>query len=117
MSIKGIPVTLYETTITGQDDFGRDIVEEKAVVIDNVVVGSLVGQQGSDDVVSETSLNGRHAAYNLALPADDSHEWENKCVEFYGRRWKVVGVPTKFIDGFMGQSWPWNKQVRVEAYE
>ena len=111
--IKGIPVTLYETKITGQDDFGRDIEEETAVTIDNVVIG----QPSSEDVISEISLSGKRIAYNLALPADDTHDWTNKTVEFYGKKWRTIGIPDQYIDGFMGKSFPWNKRVKVEAYE
>jgi hypothetical protein len=111
--IKGIPITLYDTTVTGQDDFGADIVEETEIIIDNVIVG----QPSSDDIVSEMSVSGKRIAYNLCIPANDAHEWENKTVGFYGRKWRVIGIPTQFIDGFMGKDFPWNKQVRVEKYE
>lgn len=111
--IKGIPITLYETVVTGQDAFGADIEEEVPVTINNVVIG----QPSSEDIISEINVSGKHVAYNLALPANDTHEWENKTVEFYGRKWRTIGIPTQFIDGFMGAGWPWNKQIRVEKYE
>ena len=111
--IKGIPITLYENIVIGQDDFGADIVEETATTIENVVIG----QPTSEDIISEISVSGKHVAYNLAIPADDNHNWEHATVEFYGKRWRVIGIPTQFMDRFMGADWPWNKQVRVEAYE
>ncbi len=111
--IKGIPIILYDTVITGQDDFGADIKEETAVTVNNVVIG----QPSSEDIISEINVSGKHIAYTLALPADDDHDWVNKTVEFYGRRWRTIGIPDQFIDGFMGESFPWNKQVKVEAYE
>ncbi len=111
--IKGIPIILYETTVIGHDDFGADIKEETPVTINNVVIG----QPSSEDIITEINVSGKHISYNLAIPADDTHEWEHNTVEFYGRKWRVIGIPTQFMDGFMGASWPWNKQVKVEAYE
>ena len=113
MAIKGVPIILYVETVIGYDPYGTEIVEEEAVTIPNVVIG----QPSSEDVISEISVSGKHIAYNLAIPADDTHDWENKTVEFYGRRWRTIGIPTQFMDGFMGEAWPWNKQVKVEAYE
>jgi len=113
MSIKGIPITLYTETVTGYDDFNREIVETQAVEIPNVVIG----QPSSEDITSEVNLSGKKAVYNLAIPADDTHDWKNKVVEFYGKKWRTIGVPTQFMDGYMGESWPWNKQIKVEEYE
>lgn len=113
MTIKGIQITLYETAVTGQDSFNRDIEEETAVTIDNVVVG----QPSSEDVISEINVSGKHIAYTLAIPAGDEHDWTNKTVEFYGRKWRTIGIPTQYMAGFMGKNFPWNKQVKVEAYE
>lgn len=113
MSIKGIPIILYETVVVGQDDFNRDIEEETATTIDNVVVG----QPSSEDVISEITVSGKRVAYNLAIPVGDDHDWTNKIVEFYGRKWRTIGIPTQYIDGFMGENFQWNKQIKVEAYE
>lgn len=113
MTIKGTSVILYETTVTGKDSFNRDIEEEKATTIENVVIG----QPASEDVISEINVSGKRIAYTLAIPADDTHDWINKTVEFYGRKWRTIGIPTQYMVGFMGKSFPWNKQVKVEAYE
>lgn len=113
MSIRGIPIILYEETVTGQDDFGRDIVETVATEIPNVVIG----QPSSEDVLTEVNISGKQIVYNLALPADDNHDWVNKVVEFYGHKWRTIGIPDQFMDGFMGATFPWNKRIRVEAYE
>lgn len=118
MMIKGQSVTLYEKTVTGKDDFNHDIYTETSSVIDNVVIG----QPSSDDVIAEMSLSGKRIAYQLAIPKQDAHTWENNVVEFYGRKWRVVGIPTQYKDDnasfdVMGSNWPWNKQVKVECYE
>lgn len=113
MIIKGEPIILYEQTVTGRDDFNREVIEPVPVTIDNVVIG----RPTTDDITSEINLSGKTIAYILAIPADDSHTWENRTVEFYGKRWRTVGIPMQFKEGFMGSNFPWNKKVRVEAYE
>lgn len=112
MSISGEPIILYEQTVTGKDDFNRDIVTEEAITINNVVIG----HPTTDDITSEINLSGKTIAYVLAIPADDTHTWENRIVKFYGRKWKTVGIPVQFKEGFMGAKFPWNKKVKVEAY-
>lgn len=113
MNIKGEPIILYETTVTGEDDFGAEIVEETPVTINNVVIG----QPTSEDILAEINLSGKQISYNLAIPAGDDHDWKGKTVEFYGKKWRTIGEPTQYMVGFMGKSFPWNKQVRVEVYE
>ena len=113
MNIKGIPIILYERIQDGVDDFNRPVFIEKPVTIENVVVG----QPTSDDITSEINLSGKTIAYNLAIPADDTHVWENATVEFYGQKWSTIGIPRQYMPGFMGASFPWNKLVRVERYD
>ncbi len=113
MEIKGIPIILNEKVVTGVDGFNREIVEENPVTIENVVIG----QPTSDDVLNEVNLSGKTISYVLAIPAGDAHDWENTTVEFYGRKWKTVGAPMQFMDGFMGKDFPWNKKVKVTTYE
>jgi len=111
--IKGIQIILNEQTVTGVDDFNREVVETVAVPIDNVVVG----QPSSEDVFNEINLSGKRVAYNLCIPVGDTHDWKNAVVEFYGKKWRTIGEPTQYMDGFMGENFPWNKQIKVEAYE
>lgn len=113
MTIKGIPITLYERIQDGVDDFNRPVFVEKPVVINNVVVG----QPTTDDITSEINLSGKTIAYMLSIPADDTHSWENATVEFYGQKWSTIGIPRQYMDGFMGATFPWNKLVRVERYD
>ncbi len=112
MSISGETIILYEQNTTGKDDFNRDITEEIPVTIENVVIG----RPTTDDITSEINLSGKTIAYILAIPANDMHTWENATVEFYGRRWRTIGIPMQFKEGFMGAHFPWNKKVKVEAY-
>lgn len=113
MSIKGESIILYDQSVTGKDDFNRNIVSETPTTINNVVIG----HPTTDDITSEINLSGKTIAYILAIPAGDTHIWENRTVEFWGKKWKTIGTPMKFMDGFMGKNFPWNAKVKVEAYE
>ena len=113
MEIRGIPIILNEKVITGVDSYNREIIEEKPVTIDNVVVG----QPTSDDILNETNLSGKTISYVLAIPKGDAHNWENTTVEFYDRKWRTVGLPQEYMGDFMGKDFPWNKKVKVTAYE
>ena len=53
--IRGITVTLYETTATGSDPFGAPIVTEQAVEVDNV----LVGEPTTEEMLASTQLYGK----------------------------------------------------------
>lgn len=113
MGIPVISVTLYEKTQSGVDAFNRPTYTETPAVIDGVNVGTPT----SDDIVNDQTLSDKKIAYVLAIPTGDTHTWEDSVVEFYGRKWHTVGVTTQFIDGFMGADYPWNKKIKVEAYE
>lgn len=107
-----VSVTLYEKTPAGKDEFNRERYTETPVVIDGVVVG----RPDSGDILSEVNLSGKTVSYVLSLPAGDDHDWVNARVDFYGRKWRTIGIPTQFTDGFMGADFPWNKQVKVESF-
>lgn len=108
--LQGIPVTLYERQKTGTDAWNAPVYTEVPVTVNNV----LVTPADPDDVVSDLQLYGKRAEYTLCLPKDDAHVWENRTVEFFGRRWRVFGFPAEYI----GQNLPlgWNRKVRVERY-
>lgn len=111
LNIKGIPVKLSVRTQTGIDDFNRPTYEVSQEVVENV----LVGEPSSDDVISELNLSGRRIAYTLAIPKGDTHVWENTEVEFFGRKFRTIGLPTEGIEENLPLSW--NKKVKVERYE
>ncbi|WCZ54960.1 hypothetical protein [Latilactobacillus phage TMW 1.1365 P1] len=79
--------------------------------MDNV----LVAPASADDITNQLNLTGRKAIYTLAIPKGDTHDWENKPVEFFGQRWKVFGIPLEGIDELIPLDW--NKKVTVERYE
>lgn len=109
--IKGMTVTLYERTQTGTDAANRPIYEETPVTVENV----LVGAPTSDDVVNEFNLSGKRIAYTLGIPKGDTHNWTDRTVEFWGRKFRTVGIPTQGIEENIPLDW--NMKVQVEAYE
>ena len=110
MVLQGITIRLYEKTQTGVDAFGRPIYEETPVEVENV----LVAPASTDDVKNNTNLSGDKAVYTLGIPKGDNHDWENKTVEFFGKKWKTVGIPLEGIEEMIPLSW--NKKVTVEYY-
>ena len=108
--IKGITITLIETVEKGRDDFGHPIFEEVEIKVDNV----LISPTSTDDVTTQMNLTGRKAEYTLAIPKGDTHDWENKEVLFFGKRWKTFGIPLEAIEEMIPLSW--NKKVMVERY-
>lgn len=110
--IKGITVKLITRVKTGEvDAFDAPIYREEETTVDNV----LISPTHADDVINQLSLTGRTAVYTLAIPKEDTNSWENQIVEFFGRRWRVFGIPTQGIDHLIPLDW--NKKVMVERYE
>ena len=109
--IKGVPVTLYEKTLTGYDAGNHPVYTETPVTVENV----LIGEPSTEDVTSEYNLSGKRVAYVLGIPKGDTHEWADRTVEFWGQKFRTVGVPTLGIDALIPLDW--NKKVKVEAYE
>ena len=108
---RGITVTLYEVTQTGTDDFGEPVYTETPTDVENV----LVSPSTSQEILDTVNLYGRKAVYTLGIPKGDSHDWENRRVDFFGERWRVFGVPTKGIEELIPLDW--NTKVTVERYE
>lgn len=112
--MKGITVTLYERSATSStDSFGHPTYKETAAEIKNVLVAP--AETGGDPMFTETDLKSRKAVYTLALPKGDSHVWENCRVSFFGKDFRVIGMPTEGIESLIPLSW--NKKVTVEAIE
>ncbi len=109
--IKGITVTLVDRVQTGTDPFGKPIYSDVEVAVDNV----LVAPTSSDDIVNTLELTGKKAVYTLAIPKGDEHDWEDKEVRFFGKRWRVFGMALHGIDELIPLDW--NMKVMVERYE
>ncbi|MDT2752337.1 hypothetical protein P7G96_10040 [Enterococcus thailandicus] len=108
--IKGITIILVDKVKTGTDPFGNPIYEDGDIEVENV----LVSPTSSDDIVNQLTLNGKKAVYTLGIPKDDTHDWEDKEVKFFGERWRTFGFPSEGIKDLIPLDW--NKKVMVERY-
>lgn len=108
--LKGIPILLYERTQVGVDEFAKPIFEETPIEIDNV----LVAPSADTEVLDVLNLTGRRAVYTLGIPKGDTHTWEDRTVEFFGEKWRTIGIPLEGIEALIPLGW--NKKVRVERY-
>lgn len=109
--IHGIPITLIDKQVVSVDPFGSPVVKDVETTIDNV----LVAPATTEDVTNQMSLTGKKISYTLGIPKRDTHDWEEKEVRFFGKRWKTVGIPLEGIESMMPLEW--NKKVMVERYE
>ncbi len=108
--LKGITIILVDKVEIGRDPFDKPIYEDKDIEVENV----LIQPTSTDDVVNQMNLTGKKAVYTLAIPKGDSHNWENKEVKFFGKRWRTVGFPTEGIEDLIPLDW--NMKVMVERY-
>lgn len=108
--IKGITVTLITKTTTGRDPFNNPIETEERIDVENVLVAPVA--QTDTEILSEMSLKGKKAKYQLAIPKGDAHNWDDCEIEFFGQRWKSVGFSTVGIEDNIPLDW--NRKVVVE---
>ncbi len=108
--IKGITVLLTQRTQTGTDDFNRPVYEENVVEVGDI----LVAPAGTEAVVNDLQLYGKHLAYELYIPKADDHDWTDTMVQFFDQRFRTYGMPEQWV----GDNVPlgWNKRVKVERY-
>lgn len=108
--IKGIPIVLYDRQQTGVDAFRTPVYQETAVTVGNVLVCPVSTQ----DITGDLQLGGMSVDYELCIPREDPHTWENRVVEFYGAKWQTVGAPLMWL----GENVPllWNRKVKVRRY-
>src|SRR5690625_178327 len=109
--IKGITVTLINKKEVGKDGFNNPIYDDVEIEVDNV----LVSPTSTEDIVNAHDLTGKKAVYTLAIPKDDTNDWENAEVYFFGQRWRTFGFVTQGIDHLIPLDW--NKKVMVERYD
>lgn len=109
--IRGITVTLVDKVETGVDAFGHPQYATKQVCVENV----LVTPSSTDDITTSTDLTGKKAVYTLAIPKTDKNDWVNRQVEFFGKRFRTIGIPQEGIADNIPLLW--NKKVMVEHYE
>lgn len=110
MKPNGIPILLLVKTQIGTDDFGAPIYEENWTTVDNVLVSPV----SADDVVTDLSLYGKKAVYELGIPKGDRHEWEDTEVIIFGKSYKTFGPEIQGIEALIPLNW--NKKIKVERY-
>lgn len=110
MRIHGIEITLIDKVEVGKDDFNNPIYEDKEIKVQDV----LVAQPVSDDVVNDLSLYGKGTEYILGIPKGDTHEWEDREVIIFGKRYKTFGHTIEGIEDLVPLRW--HKKIRVERY-
>lgn len=110
MGIRGITVLLQVVTETGKDLTNRPIYKDRWIPVDNVLIAPV----STEDQITSIQLHGKTAVYQLGIPKDDTHIWDDRLVRFAGRTWHVFGLPeTGIADNIPG---PWNTKWKVEAY-
>lgn len=106
--LTGITITLYKRTQTSTNEIGEPVYTETAITVPDVLVAPV----SDTDIVNRTDLTGGKAVYQLAIPKTDTNIWEDVNVEFFGQRWRSVGITTEGIEANIPLRW--NKKVTVE---
>lgn len=114
--IRGTTVTLYERTQTGTDALNAPIYTETPVQVSDV----LIGEPGTEDIVTATQLYGKRLLCWLGIPKGDAHNWRDAVVEWtdaYGRTLslRTFGEPLTGIEANVPTRW--HMKVRCAAYE
>ena len=95
--IKGIDILLYSGST--------------AETVSNV----LVGNPASSGTAELPDSGGTLRSYTLAIPKGDTHDWVNRTLEFFGQKFRTVGIPLQGIE----ENIPlfWHKQVNVQRLD
>lgn len=109
--IKSITVRLYSTVTNGLDPFGEPITVETYEDVPGVLVYPVTG----DAIITDLQLYGKRTAYEVCIPKGDAHNWEDKVVGFFGKRFRVFTPEIEYIDANVPLGW--NKKVKVERIE
>ncbi len=107
--IKGDTVYLTVRTKTGTDAFNTPVYSETEVAVDNVLITPL----SDTEILDTLNLTGKRTVYELSIPKDDTHDWSDTTVRFFGETWRTIGRGKKY----MGKNAPldWNLKVQVES--
>lgn len=108
--LKGITVILYQKTKTGVNAFGEDVFTESSTQVDNV----LIAPSSESEILETTNLYGKKAVYTLAIPKDDTNDWTDCRISFFGEDFHSFGFASQGIDDLIPLGW--NKKVTVERY-
>lgn len=108
--LKGKTIILYDAVQTGTDAFKAPIFKETPVDVENV----LICPASTEAITDGIQVYGKHAVYELCIPKEDTHNWENRTVEFFGSKWRTFGIPLEWIEENIPL--PWNRKIKVERY-
>lgn len=108
--IQGMTVTLWSKTQTGVDEFNAPVYEWTSENVDDV----LVGMPSPEEKISELNLTGKSIAYTLGIPKGDTHDWEDQIVEFFGHKYRTIGIPERGIEANVPTRW--HLKVKCERY-
>ena len=133
--ITGIDVILYKNIQTGTDPFGTpmytdDIYPSNEVFpaddlyprdMAEVVSNVLVGQPSDEEIITAVNLYGKRISYMLGIPKGDTHDWQDKIIEWtdaYGQthRCKTFGFPITGVEANLPRRVPWHMKVRCEKF-
>ena len=108
--LRGQSVTLLTKSEVGKDAFNRP----EYVWIPEEVEDVLIGEPTPEEALDALNLTGRKCEYTLAIPKKDTHTWEGQRVQFWGKTWEVIEIPTQGIESMIPLRW--NKKVKVARY-
>ena len=109
--IKAITVRLFSPVTQSLDGFGEPVATETYEDVPGVLVYPTTG----DAIVTDLQIYGKRSIYELCIPKGDTHSWEDKDVEFFGKRFHVFTPEIEYIEENVPLKW--NKKVRVERLE
>lgn len=90
--IRGIPVKLY-------------CIDGRTEIVENVLIG--------EPAVSDSAVgNSKIMTYTLAVPKGDLHDWTDKKIEFFGRKFRTVGKEIQGIEENIPLCW--HKKITAE---
>lgn len=108
--IRGTKITLLDRVETGMDAFNAPVYAETPVEVDNI----LICPASTEDVTEDFQMYGKRAVYELHIPKEDSHIWEDRVVEFYGQKWRTFGKLLIWMESLAPGTW--NRKIKVERY-
>lgn len=109
--IKGTKITLIDKVKVGVDGFNSPIYEDKEIEVDDV----LVSPTDTEAVTNNLDLYGKKAVYTLGIPKGDTHEWEDREVIIFGKKYRTFGNVIEGTEEMVPLRW--HKKVLVERYE
>lgn len=73
----------------------------------------LIGEPTSSAPTDQT--DGRLLGFTLGIPKGDTHDWSDRIVEFWGKRFRTLGYPQQGIEENIPLRW--GKNIKVELVD